>query len=528
MVAARVGRERKAPRVTNRDRRTLEVRQVFPMPDPGETARYELDLYLFFPRSFGVAGATYDKARFYRDGHAYLRLTSTGATLAALHDLSSPHNPAAILRRELAELTTPEAPDGETLEALAQMVGAEVAEAAEREARRLRRDLKHVAPGELEHRLEALCGDALSALGTIRRLRAKALAYSAIAPVGLFDVLAFTEEYACAVVEEELASIGYAIERTGALYDGRGTAARMRLRLARTLSAVNERRRDQGFAVPWGKSPEFFSYRIGLLKKEVQRALYLDTRNVSRDPIIANTAAVVAAGIAAVWATLAAIPIMTGTVTTQQTALLLALAAGGYMVKDRLKEWTKHTLIRRLIKWDHDKKLTGDTLSRVGLGRFSGRAREKMAWLNDGEVPHEVMALRRKNRTVRGVEPELEEVLAYRRNVEIHHDPSDAVPPGVGIQELFRFSLGDVLRRLDDPLDEVTFYDTQSGRFQEQEMPKVYHLNVVAVATDTLSGSQQLVRWRVVVNRKGILRIDEVATAEGERDIAPGQLARAA
>jgi hypothetical protein len=513
------------PRVTVRDRRTLEVRQVFPLPAAGQTARYDVEMYFFMPRSFGVTPASYNKERFYRDGQALLRLTSTGAPLAELSDLSNTRNPAHILRNQLADLTGPDAPDSETLEALAQMFGAEVADGVEREAADLRKEVEREGspPAEAEARLERFCAEALGALGTMRRLRAKTLAYRAVAPRRLLDSLAFAEEYACAVIDEEMSELAQVIDDAPALFDGRGTAVRMRLRIARTLQDVNERRRDQGFAVPWGKSPEFFSYRIGLLKKEVQRALYLDTRNAARDPLIVNSAAMVAAGLAATWATLAQLPLWTGGWGTSQGVYFLLIAVGAYILKDRIKEWVRMGLARRLLKWDHDKKIVGDALSRVGLGRFSGRARERVEWRGeDNDIPEQVWKLRRKHRTVRGVEPELERVLHYTRSVEIAQDPAEPVPVGMGVKELFRFSLNDVLRRLDDPLDQVSFYDTEAGGFRTQELPKVYHLNLVVVATEGIAGEQHLTRWRVVVNRKGILRVDEVATGRGRREVQPG------
>ena len=49
--------------------------------------------------------------------------------------------------------------------------------------------------------------------------------------------------------------------------------------------------------------------------------------------------------------------------------------------------------------------------------------------------------------------------------------------------------------------------------------PKVYHLNLVIVVTNASTGAQNLERLRVVVNRKGILRIDEVARRQTEREL---------
>ena len=55
------------------------------------------------------------------------------------------------------------------------------------------------------------------------------------------------------------------------LRDGQATAARLRVLVSRTLAQINHRRLEQGFATPWGDAPEYFSYRIGLLKAELER-----------------------------------------------------------------------------------------------------------------------------------------------------------------------------------------------------------------------------------------------------------------
>lgn len=518
--AARGAAKRRAfPVVKERDRRTLEVRQVFPLPQPGVSAKYELDLYFYLPRSFGIGPESFTAGDFYRDGQAYLRLTSTGLSLGALHDLKHPANPAAILRKQLPLLLKENAPDGDTLSSLAQMLGAEIADATQREGEQLRALLageEEALPlgasvaDVLEERVGSFCADALAALGTLRRVRAKATAYRAVAPRHVFDSLAFAEEYACAVVDEELAALGQRIDGTAWLRDGSGLATRLRLRLAHTAESVNVRRREQGFALPWGNSPEYYAYRIGLLKKELQRSLYLNTRTTARDPFVTNAAAMVAAGLAATWATLAALPLWTGKWTSTEGAYFLVLAVGAYILKDRIKEWTRVMLAKRFLRFDYDRKIVGDALRRVGLGRFSGRACEKFRHVKEEDIPEEVHRLRVKNRTVRGVTPELEQVLRYQRVIEVEQDPDDAVPEGFGVMELFRFSVNDFIKRLDDPLDQVSFYDDGSGRFVSQEMPKVYHLNLVLRAIDHSSGERYLTRYRVVVNRRGIVRIDPV------------------
>lgn len=529
MVATGVEPGRSFPVVSARDRRTLEVRQVFPLPRDDAEAHYALDLYFFLPRSFGISRATLSTDTFYRDAHVYLRLTAPSLRLSELCDLELPTNPAAILRQQLPALLEEDAPSRESMATLAQMFGAELCDAFVREADALRARVESgVVEGRtrrerpLEDVVGRYCTDALHALGCLRRVRAKAHAYRAVAHPSLFDSLAFAEEYACAVLDEQLASLGQAIDAAPCLRDGAGLATRLRLRIAQTAEAVNRRRLEQGFAVPWGSSPEYFTYRIGLLKKELQRSLYIDTRKRANDPFYRNSAAMVAAGLAATWATLAQLPLWRGGWTTREGVFFLIAAVGAYILKDRIKEWTRETLSRRFTRWDHDRKIVGDTLTQVGLGSFDGRARERMRYLGDGEVPEEVQRLRVAHRTVRGVTPELEVVMHYRRSIDLVQNRASSVPEGFGVQELFRLSLDEMLKRLDDPLDHVAFFDHVTGRFRSQDMPKVYHLNLVMVATEGITGEQHLSRYRVIVDRTGIVRVDPVAERRSSVQVAPG------
>lgn len=519
---------RSFPVVTARDRRTLEVRQVFPLPKDAE-AHYALDVYFYFPRSFGISRETFSSEAFYRDAHVYLRLTAPALRLSELCDLEHPTNPAAILRQQLPALLEEDAPSRESMATLAQMYGAELCDAFVREAQALKERVEAgVVAGRtrrerpLEGAVERFCADALHALGCLRRVRAKARAYRAVAHPSLFDSLAFGEEYACAVLDEQLASLGQTIDAAPCLRDGTGLATRLRLRIAQTAEAVNRRRLEQGFAVPWGSSPEYFTYRVGLLKKELQRSLYIDTRKRPHDPFFKNSAAMVAAGLAATWATLAQLPLWTGGWTTRQGLLFLGTAVGAYILKDRIKEWTRDVLSRRFRRWDHDRKIVGDALDQVGLGSFDGRARERMHFVSEGDIPEDVHRLRLAHRTVRGVTPELEVVMHYRRTIDFVQNRASSVPEGFGVQELFRLSLDELLKRLDDPVDHVAFFDSASGRFRSQDMPKVYHLNLVLVATEGITGEQHLSRYRVVVDRKGILRVDPVTVRRGSVQVAPG------
>jgi hypothetical protein len=503
------------PEVAARDKRTLELRQFFPLPrSPGEERGYETRIWFYFPRGFGITPTTWNHDAFYRDVNVFMRLHAPSLKLKDLANLDFPSNPASVLRRALPELLSDKAPSSSSLELLAKTLGAELADAATSAARAFAARLRAATPhniASIELDMQVMCADVVRALAAVRRLRAKARAYRTVAPSTLIPALAFAEEYASAVVDERLAELAELVDSLPSLRDGRGSAVRLRLMLARTAEEVVRRRIEQGFPTPGGDAPEYFTYRHGLLKKEMQRALYVDTRASTRDPFFRNSAAMVAAGLAATWATLAQIPIMSSGLTTGQSAFFIAAAVGAYVLKDRIKEWVRGALSKKLLRFDHDRHIVGDTLAPAGLGSFGGRAQERSRWVEPDEIPKDIAGIRAKHRTVRGVTPELEYCLEYQRLVRFECG-DNPVPDGFGVQELFRLSLDEILKRLDDPVDPVAYFDPAGATFRHADMPKVYHLNMIARCTDAQTGVATSSRWRVVVNQQGIVHIDRVVT----------------
>lgn len=520
------------PEVRGRDRRTLEIRYFLPLPRPGQGGEekelsYTLDAYFYFPHSFGISEATLLRDQFYRSASSYMRLHAPGLKLAELADLDNDNNPGTALRNQLPLLMTERSPSSESLAMLAQLLGAELADAATFAVLRLRRLIEAVEcklPGSngelLERACAETCSDILKALGSVRRLRAKTSAYRPLMPPALLDGLGFAEEYASAIVDEQLAELATLIENSPALRDGLCTATRLRARLGLTIEQVNRRRMDQGFAMAWDERPEYFSYRMALLKDELERALYVDTRRLVRDPFYQNSAAVVAASLAATWATLAQIPLLSTDLATEHRLLVLGFAVGAYALKDRIKEWTRTSLTSRILRWDHDRKVLGNALAAVGFGEFSGRARERMRFMEPQQVPAEVARLRLAHRKMRMLASEQEHVLHYHRWLEFRSSERP-VPSGFGVQDLFRLGLDEFIKRLDDPIDQVSFYDHKSAQFKTVQVPKVYHLNLVLIARNVMTNEQVQTRTRIILNQQGIVRMEPLSLPAATQESEP-------
>ena len=345
-------------------------------------------------------------------------------------------------------------------------------------------------------------------------MRTKALAHGAITHQQLQDALLFGCEYAGAVIDESLASLAVALDETQTVRDGSGLLTEMRLDVSKTAELVNHWRIDQGFLVPWRADEELFTYRMSLLKKELQQSLYIDTRQVKRDPFVRNTAAMVAAGLAATWATLAQLPLWTGGWATEEGFLFLAIAVGAYILKDRIKEWARNSLSRYWLAWDKDRRILGDNLLQVGFGGFTGRAKERFEFVDDLDLPDAIRSLRMKERTVSGLTIENENIVHYRRSLNFSMLKNEMVPERYGVQERFRLNLSTFLSNLDDPIENVRYFDSRTGRFREKEMPRVYHLNLIVVQRSNESDNSKFSKLRLIVNRKGVVRIESVLTDE--------------
>ncbi len=512
------------PEVIFRDQQTLELRQFYQLPTREELkVAYTLDAYFFFPRSFGITPQTWSRDVFYRNTNILTRLHAPGLSLRLLQDINHPANPAHVLTQHMSRLMYAGHTGLRSMTALAQIFGTELTDAVRAETRQLalvieqcnNRRPDNATVDDLWNNIDKLIGHSVGGLAALRRVRATAQAYQAITPPNLLSSLNFAEEYTAAVVDESLSSIALAVNGCRGLYrnDCRNHATCMRL--ATALEELNNRRHAQGFVVPRRSDAEYYSYRLGLLKKELQRSLYVNTRALNTDSFYANSAAMVGAGLAATWAALAQIPLVTNMMKDAPGGFVLAssLGIGAYVLKDRIKDLVRARLSRRWNRWDHANEITGESLTQAGLGAFGGHARERFQWLDESHVPGDVLDLRRRERTVRGLSTELEQVFHYRRSLSVEPAETKAsdLPAGYGIEEMLRLNLDDILRRLDDPQHNVSFY-TGGGTFRTLAMPKVYHLNVVVVARSDTYDITHISRSRVVLNKHRLLRIEGIRT----------------
>jgi hypothetical protein len=105
-------------------------------------------------------------------------------------------------------------------------------------------------------------------------------------------------------------------------------------------------------------------------------------------------------------------------------------------------------------------------------------------------------------------EQEEEQVLAYRRRLEWREaSGSRSLAEGLAVRQIMRLNLRELLGRLDEPRHRLPVFDGAADRFTLADVPKVYHLNVVA-RLDTGASKPLLHRTRVVLDKERIIRLE--------------------
>ncbi len=299
--------------------------------------------------------------------------------------------------------------------------------------------------------------------------------------------------------------------------DGSGLACRVGLRLRALAEEEAAYRRRYGYlTLTEGglAAGEYFTYRASLLKKTVQQALYLNPRQSESDRFTRNAVGAVGAALAAIWALAAQLPATLAAASGTTKLLVFVLPVLAYVLKDRIKAVTNESLSKWLRRYDHVSSLEGESLAVFGLGMLRARFAEAMRFVTSADVPEDIMALRLTGRTVPNAEAANEEVIEYRKVIDVSAKDDAPFPEGYRVRDSLRLNVRHFLVRLDDPLDRVAYYDASRGTFAAAELPKVYHVKVFANirrADKDGSDDPRIERLRVVLNKDGIVRVDRVA-----------------
>ncbi|MDB4928847.1 MAG: hypothetical protein JWM10_1331 [Myxococcaceae bacterium] len=534
------------------DRLQFELRFNYPLGEAGRW-RFDVDTYFFVPRNVGLNRANYTREQFYSDFTAYMRVDARPLPLEQLADEANRASPlyqmAEVLRRLRASERVPTRPVQVHARLFANLFVAAMKGELRRWEKRLHRRLRSEpvdrrargaslfprgsdAPpatldpdGKLEAKLDEALARVAQALRRYREVRAGWWPFERLCHHTVPQAMRAADEYMSLALEERLADLAHAAD---AARDGTGFVARVQLRVRALAREESEYRARYGYLVLDGgalaedalparagraaPAGEHFTWRASALKKNVQQALYLDLRGSRADTFVRNAVAATGAALAAIWALATQVPTQIAGLPTQTRLVLFSAAVLAYVMKDRIKSLTGEYLLRRARVFDHSSVVEGPTLVEMGLGDLHARTAESVRFVDRDAVPEEVRG-RRVDDDPRRVGPNPEEVIHYRKRLEVDSQGAKALPEGYRIRDILRVNVRHFLLRLDDPKDRVTYFDVGRGWFDVRDLPRVYHVHVlmrVRQVGPSGAAAEELAHLRLVLDKDGIVRAEAV------------------
>ncbi len=511
-------------RLESHDANQLELKLGYRVDPGSRRQRYRAEMYIFVPRTLAITRDSYPSARFYQDTATFIRLKTPKVAVAGLaqegNGSSRWFDP---LQRELDAMLAGSARGGSTQAVrLIKLLGCVYRRALLDDAADLRArfdstsgDMGPPQQREAARALEQFRVEVGRALTRLRELGARC--EHAAVPERVREVWRTVDEYVSLLAEQALTSLVALVERR-APRDSRA----VELQTTRDLVAADavaqyEFRRERSYP-SWVETTgdnELLPYRRRLLKRIVCSLLYLDVRREESGAIIRNMAAMTAAGVAMLFATVAAIAAQNVWGATLSSAFIGAMVVS-YIIKDRIKDWGKALLASRAGRTLPDHALhircsdTGDAL---------GRCSESMTVLEPSEIAPEIRELRHFDHpSAAAADGRPETVIRYVKDVRLSSAALAARTEADGLTDIIRFSVAHLRSRMDDPEEDWLHVHPDTRELVSVRCARVYHLNVVLRLTTGTGRDKhtELERIRVVLDRRGIKRVEPIRLrAEG-------------
>lgn len=516
--------ERVQQKVRGHDRYQLEFKLDYELL-AGQQTRYQIHTYIFLPQNLGISQNSYVQNEFYRDLQNYIRLKTPVFTLRDLTRL--PASPLVQIQKLLDNTAAPITPqiaerlitDFKFLRAvLKSALRSHFREYGIVTTRGQRTAPDQAKPQQLQLAVEDLLTETAQVLTRYRAL-APRLAGANVEPTVLL-AYRLTDESISLLVEERFLKAFQLVEQ-----GIRDQAIRQDLRQKLRCAIEQETQRRLTYSsgsVVQAENDEEFLFRSSVLKKFTSSVLYLAIAVQQEGKTLEHLLYAFAAGISMIFATVVAFYAQRqyGMFTLPVFVALVV----GYMFKDRIKELGRALFANQLRRYLFDRRIL--IRSQDGKHRL-GYLREKMRFVSESAVPAAVMAARnREFFTDLANDGQGENVICYTKEVTLFKDVFQrtygGTPPITGVNDIMRYDVRPYLRKMDDPVRRCLYL--AGDQLRTVACHKVYHVNFISLyqVTKPLQ-ALTLTRIRVVLDRKGIKRVEPLNVENKSTQAAPAQ-----
>ncbi|MCH9688960.1 MAG: hypothetical protein K0V04_46435 [Deltaproteobacteria bacterium] len=463
-----------------------------------------METYLFVPRSLGLDRHSYPRDQFYADAQAYIRFKTPSVPLPALADPDNADSPLQRARRLIVAANGAGEIDPDRMRRELRLLGCLVRANLRDAAADIRAKVDRLDdPGE--HRVLAedvrqaigrLLRDVSAILSSFRDLRPDFLQTKR--PAWLRELFEYVDEYLSISAESYLTAVLSRLDAHAALRDALSDT-----RQAVTQTIVDEQGHRQGAGYvsvldPDGENRHYI-YRKGALKKFMSSVLFLEIHKEREGRGISNVVAGIAAAVAMLFSTIAAIWSQ-GAYGLNSFPFVLAIVIS-YVFKDRIKEWLRTYFSGLMSRWLYDYSV----LIHDPVAGIVGRCRESFGYVTDSNLPTEIKRLRHcDSSSVLEAESKPEGVMKYVKDVTLRSRQIARAHGRLGdVNDIIRLNISSFLGRMDEPQQTVATYSEELDAVTAVTCPKAYHVNLVMVLK--AEGKKAAIdRFRIIMDKQGI------------------------
>jgi hypothetical protein len=320
------------------------------------------------------------------------------------------------------------------------------------------------------------------------------------------DIYSFGDEYLSLLVERNCYDLLEHLRALGTSETQPGQRQIMDL----IAQEVGYRESRQYLSIPTDQNDnEQLIFRRNVLKKYMHNVLFLNASTKHEGKVIEHGLFGIAAGISMLFATV--VLFLSQSVYGPLTLPVFGALVIGYMFKDRIKELLRVYFSKKIssVLFDHKTRIYSNP------HRPIGHCRESFDFIDEAKVPERVMKIRDRDH-ITEIESDWvsESVLRYRKRIRLSSGAISAVYRDIetdGINDIMRFSVAGFTRRMGDP--RKSLFVLNKDDYRKVKAERVYHLNMIL----RYGGVERVryKRFRIVLNRRKIKRIETVSDEEG-------------
>ncbi|HXK75975.1 MAG TPA: hypothetical protein PLK40_05840 [Bacteroidaceae bacterium] len=478
------------------DQYSVEFKVSYRPDSPQKKHEFSLQSWYFIPNSLDINAANYGPTQFYKDVKSNIRLVIPVSTIQQLTDRQA--NPYKKLRTHIqAYLNQPTSAHLDKVEYHSKMLVA-IAKSALRDAVAQLDDNKtqitHIE--RIIHDYTTYVPEMVNRVREILTTSAETSQYiAAFEELGEKNPLRLVDEYLSKVIEIYTFRV-IKIATSHALSD------------ENLLSIlVHEKTYAESHQFTYAqpdtpKNNQELVARYSLLKKYVEKILYIRLQKKEDGYAISQVFFSIAAGIAMVFATIIAFA-MAWRYGNASLPLFLALIVS-YMLKDRIKELMRYYFAGKIHQHFYDFK------AKIHIGaKRVGVIREGMLFVKDKHIPKEILTMR--NRTgLLEMENVInnEKIIAYRTHVSLDNKKFKQLHSyqKAGIHDIFRLYLHRFTHKMDNPEVRLQTLDKNNHMVSIKAQRRYYIHVIMRLVYNEEVSYKHLV---LVMTRKGIVEVSE-------------------